>query len=79
MKVYAAELPIGELLVKAGLVSQKEIDEAIKDSGTRARLLGKTLINRGQLSRENLEAALQAQSLLRDGVIDSHTDRKSVV
>lgn len=73
MKVYAAELPIGELLVKAGLVSQKEIDEAIKDSGTRARLLGKTLINRGQLSRENLEAALQAQSLLRDGVIDSHT------
>lgn len=73
MKVYASDLPIGELLVKAGLVSQKEIDEAIKDSGTRARLLGKTLINRGQLSRENLEAALQAQSLLRDGVIDSHT------
>lgn len=71
--MYAAELPIGELLVKAGLVSQKEIDEAIKDSGTRARLLGKTLINRGQLSRENLEAALRAQSLLRDGVIDSHT------
>lgn len=73
MKVYASDLPIGELLVKAGLVSQKEIDEAIKDSGTRARLLGKTLIKRGQLSRENLEAALQAQSLLRDGVIDSHT------
>lgn len=73
MKGYASDLPIGELLVKAGLVSQTDIDEAVKDSGTRARLLGKTLIKRGQLSRENLEAALQAQSLLRDGVIDSHT------
>ncbi|MBX9940977.1 MAG: hypothetical protein K2Y32_17075 [Candidatus Obscuribacterales bacterium] len=71
--MYASDLPIGELLVKAGLVSQSEIDAAVKDSGTRARLLGKTLIKRGQLSRENLEAALQAQSLLRDGVIDSHT------
>jgi len=47
------------------------MDEAVKEAGTRARLLGKTLVARGAVSPENLRAALEAQSLLRDGVIDS--------
>lgn len=70
-KEFSCDLPIGELLVKAGLVSQQQIDEALKDSGSRERLLGRTLINKGQLSQEQLRAALQAQSLLRDGAIDT--------
>jgi tetratricopeptide (TPR) repeat protein len=66
-----SELPIGEILVRAGLVNQSQMDEAVKEAGTRARLLGKTLVSRGVISQENLRAALEAQSLLRDGVIDS--------
>jgi tetratricopeptide (TPR) repeat protein len=47
------------------------MDEAVKEAGTRARLLGKTLVSRGVISQQNLRAALEAQSLLRDGVVDS--------
>ncbi|MBS1991114.1 MAG: hypothetical protein JSS83_11380 [Cyanobacteria bacterium SZAS LIN-3] len=71
MNSCISELPIGEILVRAGLVNQHQMDEAVKEAGTRARLLGKTLISRGVLSQETLRAALEAQSMLRDGVIDS--------
>jgi tetratricopeptide (TPR) repeat protein len=66
-----SELPIGEILVRAGLVSQIQMDEAVQEAGTRARLLGKTLVARGVLSPDTLRAALEAQSVLRDGVVDS--------
>jgi len=78
LKGYASDLPIGELLVKAGLVSQNQIDDAVKDSGTRDRLIGKTLINRGYISPEHLRAALQAQSLIRDGAIDTYSAFKAL-
>ncbi len=71
MNSCVSELPIGEILVRAGLVNQSQMDAAIKEAGTRARLLGKTLVARGVLTPENLRAALEAQSLLRDGVVDS--------
>jgi len=47
VNTYISELPIGEILVKAGLVSQTQVDEAVKDAGTRQRLIGKTLVARG--------------------------------
>lgn len=78
MKGYASDLPIGELLVKAGLVSQNQIDDAVKDSGTRDRLIGRTLINRCYISPEQLRAALQAQSLIRDGAIDTYSAFKAL-
>jgi tetratricopeptide (TPR) repeat protein len=68
---YVSDLPIGELLVRAGLVSQNQIDDAAKEAGTRDRLIGRVLVNRGYIEPEKLRAALSAQSLLRDGVIDS--------
>jgi len=71
-------LPIGEILIQAGLVSQVQIDEAVKDAGTRQRLIGKTLIARGWLKPEQLRAALQAQSLLRDGIVDSFKALKAL-
>ena len=71
MNSYVSDLPIGELLVRAGLVSQNQIDDAAKEAGTRDRLIGRVLVNRGYIEPEKLRAALSAQSLLRDGVIDS--------
>lgn len=67
---YISELPIGEILVKAGLLSQSQVDEAVKESGTRQRLIGKTMVARGWLTKEQLQAALEAQSLVRDGAVD---------
>jgi hypothetical protein len=75
---YVSELPIGEILVKAGLVSQVQVDEVVRDSGTRQRLIGKTLVARGWLKPEQLKAALQAQSLLRDGIVDSFKALKAL-
>ncbi|MBU6450986.1 MAG: hypothetical protein KGS72_04350 [Cyanobacteria bacterium REEB67] len=71
MNSCVSELPIGEILVRAGLVSQVQMDDAVQEAGTRARLLGKTLVARGVLSPDTLRAALEAQSVLRDGVVDS--------
>jgi tetratricopeptide (TPR) repeat protein len=71
-------LPIGEILIQAGLVSQGQLDEAVKHTGTRQRLIGKTLIARGWLKPEQLRAALQAQSLLRDGIVDSFKALKAL-
>lgn len=78
MNTYVSELPIGEILVKAGLVSQTQVDEAVKDAGTRQRLIGKTLVARGWVKPEQLRAALQAQSLLRDGLVDSFKALKAL-
>ncbi|MBP9092853.1 hypothetical protein KBI23_17650 [bacterium] len=78
MSTYTSDLPIGEILIQAGLVSQVQIDEAVKDTGTRQRLIGKTLIARGWLKPEQLRAALQAQSLLRDGIVDSFRALKAL-
>jgi len=78
LKGYVSDLPIGEVLVRAGLVTQNNIDDAVKDAGTRERLIGRTLVSRGLLSNEQLQAALQAQSLLRDGVVDSYKAFKAL-
>jgi len=75
---YISDLPIGEILIQAGLVSQGQLDEAVKHTGTRQRLIGKTLIARGWLKPEQLRAALQAQSLLRDGIVDSFKALKAL-
>lgn len=70
VSTYVSELPIGEILVKAGLLSQSQVDEAVRESGTRQRLIGKTMVARGWLTKEQLQSTLEAQSLVRDGVVD---------
>jgi hypothetical protein len=75
---YVANFSIGEILVKAGVVSQVQVDEAVQESGTRQRLLGKTLVERGWLTPRQLRAGLEAQSVLRDGVVDSFSAMKAL-
>lgn len=78
MNGYVADFSIGEILVKVGVVSQQQVDEAVKESGNRQRLIGRTLVARGWLTAEQLRAGLQAQSLLRDGVIDTFIATKAL-
>ncbi len=78
MNSYVANFSIGEILVKAGVVSQVQVDEAVQESGTRQRLLGKTLVERGWLTPRQLRAGLEAQSVLRDGVVDSFSAMKAL-
>ncbi|CAN5432677.1 hypothetical protein BH11CYA1_BH11CYA1_41510 [soil metagenome] len=78
MNTYVANFSIGEILVKAGVVSQTHIDEAVKESGTRQRLLGRTLVERGWLTSNQLRAGLEAQSFLRDGMVDSYSAMRAL-
>lgn len=59
---------LGSLLLNSGLVSSKQLDEALHFQQDNADLLlGEALVRMGVLSREMLEAALMQQELARKG------------
>jgi type IV pilus assembly protein PilB len=60
---------IGELMIKAGFLSDQDLTEALeiaKDSGQR---IGSVLVMSGFVSSKQLQAALLAQEQLREGRI----------
>lgn len=67
---YPTDFLIGDLLVKAGVISQAKLDEAIKLSGAKHLQLGQMLIMSGAINASQLQAAVDAQSLVRDRTID---------
>ncbi|MBY0357229.1 MAG: hypothetical protein K2W82_04440 [Candidatus Obscuribacterales bacterium] len=68
-----AEIKLGELLVAVGVVSSGDLQEAIQ-IGRRMNLpIGRVLIMSGLVSEINLHSALEAQSLVRDGLIELKT------
>ncbi len=67
---YPTDFLIGDLLVKAGVISQSKLDEAIKLSGAKHLQLGQMLIMGGSINAFQLQAAVDAQSLVRDRSID---------
>ncbi|HEY9786979.1 MAG TPA: hypothetical protein V6D17_16425 [Candidatus Obscuribacterales bacterium] len=69
----SASLWIGELLTRADLVSSQEIQEAINLAGQNGLPLGQVLIIAGKLSEEELAATMQAQSHIRDEVLEIKT------
>jgi hypothetical protein len=67
---YPTDFLLGDLLVKAGLVSQQQLDEAVKLAGSKNVHVGQMLINFRYISPRDLQAAVDAQSMLRDRTID---------
>src|SRR6516165_9666125 len=60
---------IGELLTSLGLVSTKDLNEALQISRDTGLPVGRVLIMSAFISEIQLQGALQAQSLLNDGLI----------
>jgi len=52
---------LGELLVKKGLVSREQVNEALKESADNGELLGKILVSRGLIKEIDLLKALAGQ------------------
>ncbi|PIQ90057.1 MAG: type II secretion system protein GspE [Candidatus Omnitrophica bacterium CG11_big_fil_rev_8_21_14_0_20_41_12] len=52
---------LGELLVKKGLVTQQQIDEALKESSGSGDMLGKILVSAGQIKEVDLLKVLAEQ------------------
>jgi tetratricopeptide (TPR) repeat protein len=70
---YPTDFLLGDLLVKAGIVSQKQLDEAIKGAGGKHLNVGQMLIVSRYITARDLQSAVDAQSALRDRVIDLNT------
>jgi hypothetical protein len=62
---------IGELLVSANIVRPESILQGLKESKASNRPLGRVLMGMGVLKERDLEAALELQSLLREGLVSN--------
>jgi hypothetical protein len=60
---------IGELLVRAGVITAADLSEAEKLSSHMKMQFGRLLIMAGCLTEEALECALEAQSLIKEGLL----------
>jgi len=60
---------IGDLLVRAGLVTREQLAGSIPLSSQTGLPVGRVLIGNGFLAEDKLHAALRAQSLIRDNVL----------
>ena len=60
--VEKSQKPLGTLLVKNGLITEKDLEEAIERHRSTGELLGQTLVNMGLVTEQDVLSALQAQS-----------------
>ncbi len=75
---YPTDFLIGDLLVKAGIVRQTELDEAVKLAGNKQMQVGQMLIMARHLTPAQLQIAVDAQSALRDRHIDMNAAIKGI-
>jgi hypothetical protein len=61
---------LGDLLTGAGLLQASDLREAMLISKQQGLPVGRVLIMSGYLTEQHLQAAVQAQSLLKDGLIE---------
>ncbi len=69
-KNHSMIVPLGELIMHAGLVSSKDIDDALSVSMINGQPLGQILLIFALLSSRLLHAALEAQNMVRAGRLD---------
>jgi hypothetical protein len=60
---------IGELLVSANIVRPEAVLHALKESKASGRPIGRVLMTMGILKERDLEAALELQAMLREGLV----------
>jgi hypothetical protein len=63
-------LRIGELLMHFGLLTQDDLSRAVDVAGRMGVPIGRALISLELTTEEKLQAALRAQSLLREGLLE---------
>ena len=63
-------IKIGELLVRAGILTGIDLSEAEKLSKHMGLQFGRVLIMSGCLAERDLESALEAQAMIRDGMVE---------
>jgi len=61
---------IGELLTRAGVLRKQDLGEAILIAQETGQMIGKVLIMSGYITKDNLQAAVEAQALVRDNLLE---------
>lgn len=69
MSQDATLIPIGELLTRSGILTQETLNEALDKAKERSLPLGKVLVMLGYIKGKELKAAVEAQSLINDGML----------
>jgi len=62
---------VGELLTRAGVLRNQDLNEAISIAKDTGQMIGKVLIMSGFITKEDLAAAVEAQSLIRDELLEA--------
>lgn len=68
----SSDFLIGELLLKAGLINKEQLDEALKLAGNKHMQIGQMLIMARRITPRDLQAAIDAQSAVRDHVMETN-------
>jgi hypothetical protein len=63
-------LRIGEILVMANLISQEQLQEAVKLASMNNALIGKVLMMMGAVGKNTLHNALRVQFMMREGYLN---------
>lgn len=63
------DLRIGELLLEAHILSESDLNEAVKAAESTGLPIGRVLIMAGFVTETEFRAGVQAQSLMRDGIV----------
>ncbi|MBS2009739.1 MAG: hypothetical protein JST01_21975, partial [Cyanobacteria bacterium SZAS TMP-1] len=70
---YPTDILIGELFVKAGIITQKQLDDTVRSAGAKHLHIGQMLVMSGFIKQRDLQCAVDAQSLLRDKAVEMPT------
>lgn len=70
MAEKGSKIRLGDLLTQAGLLEAKALREAMMIAKQQGLPVGRVLIMAQFISEPNLQAAVQAQSLLKDGLVE---------
>lgn len=74
----ATLIPIGELLTMSGILTKETLSDALQKAKERSLPLGKVLIMLGYITQRDLKAAVEAQSLINDGMLSPDLASKAL-
>lgn len=73
-----SRIRLGILMIEAGLIAREELEECLRMARETGLPVGRILLVTGKTTENVLQAAVQAQSLLKDGIIDLKTAYKGL-
>lgn len=71
-----SDMRLGRILIEIGMVSDENLTKALTTAKDVGLPVGRVLVMSDYVSESNLQAAVQIQSLLKDGLLDLETARK---